>query len=82
MLALTLMLSLAVSSTEADDPWAAKRTTSAVVADLHHAQVQARRRRLCASAGIKCDTMSCCRGLKCVEEIVGKVCRSKKQEAW
>jgi hypothetical protein len=82
VLALTVMLSLALSSTPETPPAVEGSATSALVADLQHAKVQARRRRVCATAGIKCDTIPCCRGLKCVEEIVGKVCRSKKEEAW
>ncbi len=42
--------------------------------------VQARRRRPCASQGIKCDTMRCCPTLTCVEEIVGKICRPKPEK--
>lgn len=41
-----------------------------------HAQGR-RRRRGCPSEGMKCDTGPCCKGLVCVEEIVGKVCRKK-----
>jgi hypothetical protein len=44
-------------------------------------RVQGRRgRRSCHSEGMKCDTGSCCKGLKCVEEIVGKVCRKDGED--
>jgi hypothetical protein len=81
MLALALGLMLTAAPV-ADDAVCLMPKVESPVSVLHHVRVQARgRRRLCAAEGIKCDgAIPCCKHLKCVEEIVGKVCRSAKKD--
>ncbi len=80
-LALGLMLTAAPPGSETNVVGLMPKVQSPVSV-LHHVRVQARgRRRLCAAEGLKCDgAIPCCKHLKCVEEIVGKVCRSTKKD--
>lgn len=72
MLTLLLALSLHVGPAPAEKPQRCPVTS---------ASRQGRRiRRPCASEGVKCDTLPCCPHLRCVEEIVGKVCRKPEEK--
>jgi hypothetical protein len=82
MLALTLSLLVCAAPPPADEAICLMPPVESPVSVLHRHRVQARgRRRVCASEGIKCDgAIPCCKNLKCVEEIVGKVCRSTRKD--